>query len=264
MGDHHQETDPLFKIVEIEINSQCNLACSYCPNREFERKEQGEMSLENYSMIIEQLVELNFKGRLSHEFYGEPTLHPHYDEIISLTKKRLPETRLELYTNATKLSKERTIKLLENGLDDIIITKHEGIKKLQVEDFLHDLSPEHQKRIIFKDHSQIYKTNRGGIMPDIGSGPQHLLPCKIPSFLITITVEGNVLPCFEDFFQNHEMGNVFKTPLKEIWLHPKYVKLRKDLRLGLRHKYETCKDCNRIQTKTPDSSYFVPKTLMTT
>lgn len=260
MSDISHDNDPLFKIVEIEINSHCNLACSYCPNREFERKEQGEMSLENYLKIIDQLVEMGFRGRLSHEFYGEPTLHPQYDEVIKLTKERLPETRLELYSNATKLTKERTEKLLNNGLDDMIITKHEGIKKLPMEDFLEELSPEHQKRIVFKEHRDIYKTNRGGILPDVGDGPQPLLPCKIPSFLLTITVNGNVLPCFEDFFQNHEMGNVFETPLKDIWYHPDYVQLRKDLRLGLRHKYKTCKDCNRIQTKSPQDDYYLPKT----
>lgn len=254
----------LFKIVEIEINSYCNLACSYCPNREFERKEKGDMSLEDYENIIDQLVELNFKGRISHEFYGEPTLHPHYDEIISLTKKKLPACKIELYSNATKLTQERVAKLLDLGLDEIFVTIHEGQhtkeNRLPIVDFHKDLSPAHQKRLIIRDHKDIYKTNRGGSLPDIGGEKQPLLPCRIPEFLITITVKGNVLPCFEDFFQNHEMGNVFKTPLKEIWNHPDYIQLRRDLRYGLRHKYESCKSCNRIQTLGPNESYFEIKT----
>lgn len=249
----------LFKIVEIEINSYCNLACSYCPNREFERKETGDMSLENYQKIINQLVDLNFKGRISHEFYGEPTLHPQYDEIIKITKECLPESKIELYSNATRLTQERIEKLFQIGLDEIFVTIHEGQENLAVTEFHQKLSKNHQERLIVRDHTEIYKTNRGGVLPDIGDEKQPLLPCRIPEFLITITVNGNVLPCFEDFFQNHEMGNVFETPLKEIWNHPKYIQLRKDLRFGLRHKYKTCENCNRIQTLEPDQSYFQTK-----
>jgi radical SAM protein with 4Fe4S-binding SPASM domain len=249
-------SEELFKIVEIEINSQCNLACSYCPNREFERKEKGEMSLENYDLILDQLEEMGFVGRLSHEFYGEPTLHPDFEEILRRTKKKLPDTKIELYTNGTKLTREKLITLYECGVDEFIITKHIGIKKLLVEDFKEDLSPTIQKAIRFQEHSALKKTNRGGALPDIGGGAEHLLPCMIPDFLVTITVEGNILPCFEDFFQNHEMGNLFQTPLKEIWNSEEYKKLRRDLKKGLRHHYKTCAGCNRIQTKVPGEDYF--------
>ncbi len=248
--------EDLFKIVEIEINSQCNLACDYCPNREFERKEKGEMSLENYGLIIDQLAELRFEGRISHEFYGEPTLHPQFPEIVSLTKKKLPKVKIELYSNATKLSLEKFQDLYERGIDEFIITKHIGVKKLPIESFYDELTEAQKKVIKIKSHEDLHKTNRGGTLRDIGGDVQHLLPCYIPEFLLTITVNGNVLPCFEDFFQNHEMGNVFKTPLVEIWNHPEYKKLRRDLRHGLRHLYDTCKNCNRVQTKTPDHEYF--------
>ncbi|MCR9204330.1 MAG: SPASM domain-containing protein [Halobacteriovoraceae bacterium] len=240
-------------VVEIEINHHCNLACSYCPNRDHERIEKGEMSLEDYESILLQLVEIGFKGRISHEFYGEPTLHTQFEKIVSLTKKHLPHIKLELYTNATKMPKARLLDLMERGIDQFIVTKHEGIKNLELEKYWDELTQEQKDKILLKGFTEIYMTNRGGLLENVGGEKQPLLPCQIPSFLMTITVKGNVLPCFEDFFQNHEMGNVFKTPLKEIWNSPEYVKLRKDLRHGLRHVYKTCENCNRIQTKRPDN-----------
>jgi radical SAM protein with 4Fe4S-binding SPASM domain len=60
-------------------------------------------------------------------------------------------------------------------------------------------------------------------------------------------VKGNVLPCFEDFHQNHEMGNVHEMHLRDIWAGEKYQQFRKDLARGLRHKYEACKGCNRTE-----------------
>lgn len=240
-------------IVEIEINSHCNLACSYCPNSEHERIEKGEMSLEDYESIMLQLVDMNFKGRMSHEFYGEATLHSQFKEIVSVTKKHLPHIKLQLYSNGTKLTKEKLLDLMERGVDQFVITKHEGIKKLLIESYFEELTLEQRERILFREHTEIYKTNRGGLLKDVGGEKQPLLPCQIPSFLVTITVKGNVLPCFEDFFQNHEMGNVFTTPLKEIWERPEYKKLRQDLRHGLRHKYKSCENCNRVQTIKPET-----------
>ncbi len=248
MSTNHE----LFKIIEIEINSYCNLSCSYCPNREFQRKEKGTMSLEQYQHIMGQLEDLNFVGRISHEFYGEPTLHPQFDRIVSLTKEALPHSKVELYSNATKLDLKLLQELLEAGVDEFIITKHEGQELIEFEQALRDLGPGQKEKITYRNHESIYKTNRGGSLPDIGSERQSLLPCQIPSFLAAITVKGNVLPCFEDFFQQQEMGNVFEEHLGEIWFGEKFTQFRNDLKRGLRHKYPLCKDCNRIQTLTPD------------
>ena len=246
------KVDPLFKIVEIEINSACNLACSYCPNREFDRIEKGVMSLQDYDRIISQLVEINFKGRISHEFYGEPTLHPHYVEIVRRTKKALPDTSIQLYTNGTRLTKKLFTEILEAGLDTFIVTKQEETPSIVFDETIKELSSKEMEHVQYRRHDEMILTNRGGAMPDIGLGAQHLLPCFVPTMLITITVKGSVLPCFEDFFQKHSMGNIFTEELVDIWNKEEFVNFRKNLRSGLRHKYEACKNCNRIQTKIPE------------
>ena len=210
------------------------------------------MAFEDYQKIIEQLVELDFSGRLSHEFYGEPTLHPDYHRIIRYTKERLPKVKIELYSNGTQLHLEKIRQLRELGLDEFIITKHEGQDLQNFEEALSLMSAEEKRHIQYREHEEIYKTNRGGVLDDIGGKKQPLLPCYIPSFLLTITVKGNVLPCFEDFFQHHEMGNVFETPLKDIWYGEKFSAFRQDLKKGLRHKYKACSECNRVQSLVPE------------
>jgi radical SAM protein with 4Fe4S-binding SPASM domain len=244
--------DPFFKIVEIEINSACNLACSYCPNREFERIEKGVMDLEHYDRILTQLVAINFQGRISHEFYGEPTLHPHLVEIITRTKVALPETLIYLYTNGTRLSKEMFNSLFKAGIDLFVVTKQEETETIIFDETIKSLKDEELACVQYRKYDEMTLTNRGGTMLDIGIGPQNLLPCYIPSMLICITVKGEVLPCFEDFFQKHSMGNIFKEDLLSIWHKEEFKKFRGELRHGLRHKHEACKNCNRIQTKIPE------------
>jgi 2-deoxy-scyllo-inosamine dehydrogenase (SAM-dependent)/8-amino-3,8-dideoxy-alpha-D-manno-octulosonate transaminase len=131
------------------------------------------------------------------------------------------------------------------------VTKQEETETIIFDETIKLLSPQELEHVKYRGFDEMTLTNRGGAMPDIGENPQHLLPCFIPSMLISITLKGEVLPCFEDFFQKHSMGNIFKEDLLSIWKSEKFVIFRKQLRQGLRHKHEACKNCNRIQTLIP-------------
>ncbi len=74
-----------------------------------------------------------------------------------------------------------------------------------------------------------------------------LMPCQISQNMMTITVKGNVLPCFEDFNEKNIMGNIFRENLKDIWNNEKYKDFRSKLATGLRHKFSICHACNRTQ-----------------
>ncbi|MEQ1723605.1 MAG: radical SAM protein, partial [Pseudobdellovibrio sp.] len=111
--------------VEIEINHACNRSCTYCPNSILERKTKGIMSLETYEMVIKNLVDLDFSGRISYDFYNEPMLHPQFTEIVRLTKKILPKSKIHLYSNGTLLTENKFQELVKNGIDKFVITQHE-------------------------------------------------------------------------------------------------------------------------------------------
>ena len=70
------------------------------------------------------------------------------------------------------------------------------------------------------------------------------IPCFIPRSVMVISVLGNVIPCYEDFFQKHIMGNVKEQHLLEIWNSEKYTAFRETLQKGLRSDLEVCRDCN--------------------
>ena len=245
-----KETD-LFTAVEIEINSACNMACSYCPNSVALRKEKGFMELDLYEKIMLQLQDIAFSGRISYEFYNEPLLHPKFDEIVKMTKTYLPDCSIHLYSNGTKIDYSRFQNLLKLGVDLFKITKHEDYdldrKVLAFEEVLEKATSKEKESIDFKHWSEITLTNRAGTLPHIEGGPQNLLPCFIPTYICTITVEGNVLPCFEDFHQFHEMGNIKERNLLEIWKSKAYHDFRQSLAKGLRHQFKACQNCNRTE-----------------
>jgi len=197
----------IFTAVEIEINSNCNLSCSYCPNNEHERIEKGSMKKELYYKIISDLKEIGFEGRISYDFYNEPTLCKNLVHFVAHTKQELPKVRIVLYSNGTRLDTELFNQLEHAGVDRYIITKHEEVKDYVFEKTYSKLSEEQKNKVMYKHNSEIEKYNRGELLDHIGDKIKNLTPCYIPSWLISITNKGTVLPCFEDFFQELSMGN---------------------------------------------------------
>lgn len=239
--------DGIFDIIEIEINHGCNMSCHYCPVSIGQRLEKGKMSSDIYKKILTDLSEMNFKGKLSPTFYNEPLLSDQLEFYVEETKRILPETSIEIYTNGTLLTTDRFRSLVRLGVGKFIVTKHEGCDSSYVfEKTLKELTNEDREHLIYRSYREINLTNRGGLMKNVGSNASTVfMPCYLPEKRITITVKGNVVVCSEDFFQKNQMGNVMESSLLSIWKSDAYKLLRDNLRKGLRHKYEVCNDCNR-------------------
>ena len=238
----------MFNAIEIEINHGCNKTCSYCPVSTLERIEKGHMSLEIYEEIISQLKDLNYEGRISYDFYNEPMLSPNLEKYVKMAKTALPKTNIELYSNGTLLSLERFQRLDTAGVDKFIITKHEGAGAFIFEETMTKLSPQEMSKLQYRSFAELRLTNRGGVLPHVPHEREAVsLPCMIPSMMLTITVNGNVVPCFEDFYQKNQMGNIMEKKLKDIWLSENYISFRKKLFFGKRAEFEACKSCSRLE-----------------
>lgn len=249
--------DPLFSMIEIEVNSQCNRACWYCPNSVATRKENGEMDPELYLKLMKQLQEVNFAGRISYHFYGEPLLCSNIDYFVGLTKEYLPNAKPTMYTNGDLLDGDRIAKLLSLGIKKFIVTQHAGAKH-KFNEVYEQLPEEHKSSVVYLHHSNLVLSNRGGLLkriPGLDDKQKHI--CMVPSSLAVVTVQGNVLPCFEDFHQKYPMGNINEQRIQDIWYGEEFVKFRKMLQEGQRDKSEICKNCNNTSVQSIDEYDYV-------
>ncbi len=237
----------VLKMVEIEINHHCNKACSYCPNSVSERKNTGEMSEELFLKLMHDLVAMNYEGSISYEFYNEPMLAKKIMWFVATTRKYLPKSFIYFYSNGTLLNNEKFHQLVELGVDRFVITKHEYTPQLVFDKVYESLSSELKNKVQYQNYTDLKFTNRGGI---VKAGPDEipaLTPCYLPSFLTVITVNGSVLPCFEDFHEEQVMGNIEKDQLQDIWNNEKFTHFRTQLKRGQRHLHSPCQNCNRLQ-----------------
>jgi len=239
-------TFDFFNDLDIEVNTACNRRCSYCPNSQFERglmKNNIEMKEGLYKKIIDELAEINFTGRISPIFYGEPLLRKDLAELMKYTHKKLPRATIKMTTNGDLLSVEKYLELVEAGVKKFLITEHgkgksPAIKKLFK--FL-EKNPEKKVKIIyskFEGDTPLY--NRGGLVnpEETDYSPR----CLKPHNPLVVDAEGNVIICCNDYFSSVKFGNLNKEKLVDVWNKPAFKKIRKEIRQG-NFKLDICKKC---------------------
>jgi len=140
------------------------------------------------------------------------------------------------------------------GVDLFVITRHEedsGKAQYTFANVFKRLSDEQKLKVRYRDHTELHLVNRGGILTHLGKDGLPLHPCHLPSHMLTITVDGRILSCFEDFREEKTFGDLKTQKLIDIWDEPSYISFRKDLKRGLRHLHSPCRNCNRKEVLPP-------------
>ena len=102
---------PVF--ANIEITTFCNFGCRYCA-RTVLRPTEKMMSIELFEELLDRLPSAY---RVTLVGLGEPLLHPQLTELIAAAKAR--GRRVGMVTNAQLLSSQRSVEILDAGLDSI-------------------------------------------------------------------------------------------------------------------------------------------------
>jgi len=104
-------------LLEIEPVNYCNLNCLMCPVKEMVRK-RGFMDLSLFKSIVDQTISTAWE--YSFGVIGEPTLHPDLINMIEYIKSK--DCKISLNTNLNYRDDTISEKLVENGVDRIIVT----------------------------------------------------------------------------------------------------------------------------------------------
>ncbi|CAN2044430.1 putative S-adenosyl-L-methionine-dependent 2-deoxy-scyllo-inosamine dehydrogenase [Candidatus Magnetomoraceae bacterium gMMP-1] len=201
------------------------------------------MDVEVYHKLIDELAEINFRGRISPQCYGEPLLDKRLTALMKYTREKLPKVRLVVISNGDALTIEKFNELVNAGVDKFSITQHgesmsENMKKLF--DYLKDY-PKEMKRIRYnRFDSKTPLSNRGGLVkPEtLDTTPR----CTDPGNPVTIDYAGNVILCCHDYLSTVKFGNIKDQKLLDIWFSDKYKNLRKQLRKK-QYKLPICLKC---------------------
>lgn len=112
--DEVSPTEPVF--ANFEITTRCNLSCEYCARKHLKMEERDMPA----AVFEEILGILPHAYRITLVGLGEPLMHPRPDEIISSAKKA--GRKVSLVTNAMLLDAETSGRLIDSGLDTLVVS----------------------------------------------------------------------------------------------------------------------------------------------
>jgi len=88
--------------IEIEITTLCSLACFNCDRSVRQAPCNESMSLEQIEKFIKESFDLNWQWDRIILIGGEPTVHPHFFQVLDIVKRykdRYPNCVIEVATN---------------------------------------------------------------------------------------------------------------------------------------------------------------------
>ena len=232
-----------FDSILIETFGGCNRSCSFCFQSEvFDKRKQGQLSMEKIDLAITDLASINFAGRVSFHFFGEPLLDKRIVEIVKKTREALPFAQLRFSTNGDYLNERKLIELIEAGIDKLSVTNYENEPNLELE----DLSNRYKKYIIYRGlTSTSDKIRSRSDMNLKAENPKRDMPCYRPSNQLVLNWQGSSVLCCNDFYVKHSFGSLGENSINEIWFNKDFNEMRKVLKKpGGRQEYKFCEKCD--------------------
>ena len=126
--------------VFVDPSDACNFKCRFCPTSDRTlMKSVGrpwrQMPIELFKKIADDLLEFPKKVEVLRLYKdGEPLINKNLVEIIKYAKKVGASKRIDTTTNASLLTKEKSLQLVDAGLDRINISIY-GVNNEQYKDF---------------------------------------------------------------------------------------------------------------------------------
>jgi MoaA/NifB/PqqE/SkfB family radical SAM enzyme len=152
---------PDLRLVAIEPTNFCNLKCKMCFAQTSDRK-KGYMDMDLFYKIIEELKTIPSVGAVSVNFGGEPTLHPHFIEMLKAISGN--KWRTGFATNAMMLTVPVARALISCGINQVDLSI-DGVGSR-----LHELRPGTNYKTIKNNIEQLAKLKKitGNQFPALG------------------------------------------------------------------------------------------------
>ena len=239
-------------VVEFELNSHCNRRCSYCPVS-IEPRPEGVFDEQAYQNLIDELAHLGYAGQIVPSFYGEPLLDRRIIRQIAYTRAKLPRAYVLMYTNADLLDADTFVTLIRQGVSLVRISQHDpepsaSIRRLQAFVKDHPEFRRHLRVVVYATSAgDRHLSSRGGLIRERRVQPYPRYGC-FRSRRCTITFDGSLILCCEDYYAKYVYGNVVAEGFLNVW--NKSLPQRREIFLG-HYTTPICRVCVGLAPTQP-------------
>ena len=127
-------------VIFVDPSDRCNFQCKFCPtaDRKLMKAIPGRnqvMDFNLYKKIIDDICKFEKPIKVLRLYKdGEPLVNPKFTDMIRYAKEKKCAERIDTTTNASLLTPQKSIEMIEAGLDRINISI-EGVRKEQYLEF---------------------------------------------------------------------------------------------------------------------------------
>lgn len=265
------------RLYQIETTSVCNLACPFCP-RTFDLRKNKQRSLTEYMPLdkfLHLLDQMPWLRSIELFHFGEPFMHKDFEKYVQACSDRdiytvvasnlLPATPEKvdavfaaglrfLVMDIDSLRPDKYAAMRVNGTLDrlkervLYILNHSARPYCVAQTINVDGVPEYtwEELLAWTDGAapdelryKFLDSFRNGACEKQGLQGDDL--CREPFYGFSVHVNGNVVPCDRDWAGENVMGNVFETPILDIWNGAKFTAFRERMRSA--DKPDMCRKC---------------------
>lgn len=276
------EKDFLFKNVFFEVRTRCNGSCSFCPASSLhETRSDNQMSFDVYKKVIDEIAETRFSGRIAYHVHNEPLLFDDLDVFIEYAKRKIPNSWIQIKTNAILLSPKRAKELIARGVNEFSIScymnRFNDFLPEKIRDLYFVVSDHYkgslikgavnQKKILRQKYiNSSYYDNKKALFVfevtkrrqnEVLSNRSQNAPnkrdssfkqlfgfCDLPFDDLTIGYDGSVLKCSLDFCYKDVFGNAKDGNVVDIWRSSRLNAIRSSLLKADRRFLSMCSSCD--------------------
>ncbi len=116
-----QETSLFPRSIVLELTNACTLRCWMCPRTTSMKRDVGMMDFDLLKSVVDEMSVENVAAVTLHGF-GESLLYPKFFEAVKYIKDKCPATKIALSTNCTLLNDAVNIRLVDSGLNMLILS----------------------------------------------------------------------------------------------------------------------------------------------
>lgn len=247
---------PLFNSIFFEVRTMCNGSCMFCAaSIQNEKREDISMDVELYRKIINELIDMNYTGRIAYHVNNDPLLFQDLTEFIRIAKENLPESHIHICTNGKALNRRKAQSLYDAGVDEVVVNYYRSDNSKDTPGVFTDIADDVSRRKGVKftlNHRSINEVleSRAGTAPN--KNEKSKWPrgyCQRPFDQFNVTADGRVSKCCADLYFNDIMGNVNDKSAQDIWYGDKFGKVRESLLKGDRELIDGCNKCDYYGVK---------------
>jgi radical SAM protein with 4Fe4S-binding SPASM domain len=236
---------PIFNLIIIQTTSQCNRTCNVCNNELEADNKSTIMSDVIFQKIINELVHINYRGKVSLFQANEPFTDRKLVNRIDYLVEKLPNAFHHMATNGDLATEEKLLRIA-NKLNRLDLYSYDKEALKRNEKYFTYLKSHSSKAFI--DHidcvHESESMNQGNIKQTQSSPKQKYAFCEHVFQTMMINPSGEALTCCHDLSQVNKLGNVKDESLLEIWYSPQYSYVRENLSKGNRSISGLCEQCN--------------------